>query len=228
MKHCPCCKIDVNTNRLTCPICYHVLEDDKAIVKLQPYPQAKSKPKMNIPTKIFLLLSLLASIISILVNVYTVNQGDQYYWSIIVIASILYLWIILKYVIDGHGILTTRIISAFLNASIVLFLIELFLVKSKNYWFTLDMVIPFMIIACTLIVLFLMFYKTDLIIDTLLPLFGLCLISMAPLLLISFLNVKAHIWPEIACAGLGGFTMLYMLVFHFTDVTKEFLKRFHF
>lgn len=226
MKNCPSCRVHINNNRNTCPFCYRVLTDDKASLDFQAYPKHIRKPRVSLMTKILLFISIVIVFACILVNAYTISLGDEYLWSVIVFAAVLFMWVILKYVFTNIGVITGRIIVASVYTSLFIFLIELFLVKSKDYWFSIDIVIPFIIITTIITVLIFMMANKKLINDTLFPLFGLTLLSMLPLMIV--INLNSIFWPSIACAGLGAVTLIYMLIFHTRDVADEFKKRLHF
>lgn len=225
MKYCKKCGLYVNNDRNTCPFCYSVLDDDGKELDFQPYPKYKKKVVLSITAKIFLFISIITAITSILVNSYTISLGYDYYWSIIVIFSIVYLWIIINYVFSNRGVLTGRIITTSVLTSICIYLIEFFLVKSNSYWFSLDIVIPFIFIGTTITVLLIMLISKKLIIDTLIPLFGLCLLSM--LLCLIDVRMNSILWPALSSCALSAITLIYMLVFHIKDVSDEFKKRFH-
>ena len=225
MKSCPSCRVHVNNNRNTCPFCYRVLTDDKTPLDFQAYPNHIRKPRVSLMTKILLFISIVIVFACILVNAYTISLGDEYLWSVIVFAAVLFMWVILKYVFTNIGVITGRIIVASVYTSLFIFLIELFLVKSRDYWFSIDIVIPFIIITTIITVLIFMMANKKLINDTLFPLFGLTLLSMLPLMIV--MNLNSILWPSIACAGLGAVPLLYMLIFHTRDVAEEFKKRLH-
>lgn len=226
MKRCPVCKVKVNNGRKTCPICYSMLDDDNKELAYQPYPKNIRKSRLSLLTKILLFISIVIVLSCGVINLYTISTGNDYYWSIIVLASVVYLWIILKYVFSNRGVITGRIIVVGIITSIGIYLIEALLVRSTDYWFSIDIVIPFILITTVLIVLIMMFVRKKLIIDTLFPLFGLTLLTAVPLLIV--MNMNSRLWPAISCAALGMFSLIYMLIFHTKDVSEEFKKRLHF
>ena len=94
MKHCKKCNIDVNTEGHVCPICNDVLVEKKGdnVNKPNGYPQLINKHRFPFVVKLFAFLSIIASIICAFVNYKTFNSEAPSYWSIIVIAGILYCW----------------------------------------------------------------------------------------------------------------------------------------
>ena len=84
MKRCNKCNIDFNTDRKSCPFCRSILEEVTES-NHQPYPkyQEMSKKK-RIVEKIFIFLSLIAVIVSIVSNYYDYVAGHTYQWSAVV------------------------------------------------------------------------------------------------------------------------------------------------
>ena len=70
MKHCPNCGIDVNTDRITCPLCrstLDTLDNPKMEVIYQPYPKFKEREKRRrLFFKILVFLSIVACILGLL------------------------------------------------------------------------------------------------------------------------------------------------------------------
>ena len=228
MKYCPSCKVFINNDRKTCPLCYHVLENDDKELDFQKYPMYKHKRRLTLFTKIMLFISIIIILASVITNAVLIVNGIDYYWSIIVIAGIIYLWIILKYVFSNIGVITSKIMSTSLVTSLILLFIEIFLVKSKEYWFSIDIVIPCILVVTLFVVLLMMLIRKKLVIDSLFPLFGYTLISLMPLIIVLNMDMKSILWPSITCTSISAITLLYMLIFHTRDVAEEFKKRLHF
>ena len=70
MKYCPSCHIDVNTDRITCPLCRTNLEtkvENSNNVIYQPYPKFKEREKRrHLFFKILIFLSIFVSIVMLI------------------------------------------------------------------------------------------------------------------------------------------------------------------
>ena len=99
MKHCNNCNIDVNSDSSFCPLCYNNLETKDAMESTPLYELCEKKPRSDVKTyfitRLFTLFSLI--IIGGCLFINFIVKGKP--WSLIVVSSILYLWVLIRHTI---------------------------------------------------------------------------------------------------------------------------------
>ncbi len=104
MKYCKACKVKVNTENAVCPLCYVELQNDAKKGVLDIFPkrtvnEIESK-KNTLLLRIFVMLSIITVSVSLFVNLATDSNN---LWSLLIIFSTIYLWVIIL-----HTILSKR------------------------------------------------------------------------------------------------------------------------
>lgn len=106
MKRCERCNVNVNTEFDTCPLCFRELTDVEGKKSRDLYKQKVDKPKnkhRELMIKIFLFLSLIATVACLLVNLLTKVLP---LWSLLVVQVIIYCWILVCHtILSDRGIL---------------------------------------------------------------------------------------------------------------------------
>ncbi len=157
MKYCKLCKVHIDTNHEFCPLCYNHLtpetekKDNEKFLTASDLPVQKKK--MNLVTKIFLMLSFIVIVASVAVNVYTKTVA----WSVVVGLSILYLWVLIAHTIISHDNIFRKILLELL--SILALLISTNLIFGGNDWLT-NYVFPAIALGVSLVLsIDLVFFK---------------------------------------------------------------------
>lgn len=222
MKQCDKCKVQVKTNRKTCPLCGQILIDNhpnQEIDNLYPayeYPN----PKVNIAVRILLFISIVAIALSVSINILTFVGS---YWSIYVILGILYAWILMRTTILSHHNIAFRLLVQLFALSIVTYGIER--VSESSGW-ALEYVVPFLCISTTIAIGLIMVIKPMRYADYISYLFIIILISWIPLIFY-FTEIIDILWPSVAAASLSLTTILGMITFADRATKDELKKRFH-
>ena len=219
MKECKKCKVHVNTNRKTCPLCGQILIDNNQDNKYDNLYPAYEYPNktINIALRILLFISIITIAVSITINALTFVGS---YWSIYVVLGILYAWILMKTTILSHQNIALRLIIQLIALSIVTYAIELVSVSSG--W-ALEYVIPSLCIATTTAIGLIMLFKPIRYSDYVSYLFIAILISWIPLVFY-FTEIINILWPSVAAASFSLTVIMGMITF--TDrATKDELKR---
>lgn len=232
MKYCKSCHIKVDSKRMTCPLCKDVLEkiDERHTKGYEEYSGYKEKPrKLHIVRKIFLFLSIIAIVVCIIVNILTFNGV---FWSLIVIGTILYLWVLVKFTILSRKNIALKLILQALTISLLLFSIQIITPSTK--WLV-PYALPFVMIATSFSITLLILIKTMRYKDYMLYLVSVVLIGFLPLLLIVIkatrflfeVGDKLITWPSITCCLYALFTIIGLFLFGDRATKDEFKKRFH-
>lgn len=231
MKHCVKCNIDVDTNRMTCPLCRDVLIEVAS--KKEPVcayvGYAPKKEKFHMTRKIFLFLSFIVCSVCAIINFLT-YKGTM--WSLVVVVGILYLWVLVKGTIISRRNIALKLVLQ--SLAIGLLLLSIQLLTPSVHWLV-PYALPFVMIGTILSVTILIFIKTMRYKDYMLYLIAVALVGMLPLILsfiknvkpLFILNGKLVIWPSIASAIYACFTIVGMFMFGDRATKDEFKKRFH-
>ncbi len=226
MKHCTKCNVDVNTSRKTCPICFTPLNIKETEVSYEPYKKLVRTHKLNLSTKIFLFLSIIAIIVVGVINYLTINKTD-YYWSVISIFSIIYAWTLVRNLILSKGNIVSRLtINAFM-LSLLLYLIDYFGAKTPTYW-SLNYVIPFVIVTTMIVSIFIVLIKKNIFVDSIISLLMLILMGIVQFIFYRYLKVYNTLWTSLMTLSASGIILLGLIIFKGRELKKEVKKRFYF
>ncbi len=227
MKECPTCHIKVDTNRVTCPLCYSVLDEVTSHEVGQSYPKNESKKGRNIIEKCFILASILSFIGSMIGNWITYHHGMENFWSLIVALGILFGWVLAKYCILGNGILSNRIFSQTVLMVILLLCIEGFALNKHTFWWSTNYVIPLLWCGVLSSILLLTFIQKHIFVDSIMGLLIMSLLGFIPIVLHLTTSLIPLLWPSLTCACISITVLCTMLVFHFPECKSELQKRLH-
>lgn len=120
MKHCHICKVDVEDGKY-CPLCYNQLEncaDSKAVV---PFYKHKDKnetfeKKSYFLLRLFLFLSIASVGTCVFINILTKGSA----WSVLVVLSVLYMWVLISHTIMSRRSVFEKILFQVLNIIAIL------------------------------------------------------------------------------------------------------------
>ena len=158
-RHCNRCNVDVVDEAIECPLCHGVLElddEDKVenisdmVSRSATYPDVTVSLKiMKLVIRIVIFASVIAGITVLLVNYLTFNGV---YWSLIVIAGLVYVNLTLLYSFRDRKSIQ-RIIQVQMLAAIVLLQILDYLLGSKGWSFSYALPILFVGVDVGMVVL---------------------------------------------------------------------------
>lgn len=237
MKYCGKCNVNVNTDSQKCPLCSMVLSDGKTQCfdenvpenslpdacgdnAKYPKPETDTAERYNFVFRLILFISVVIGSTGLLINL-LVYSGVL--WSLYVIGTMLYIWIIVAYPLFvkrkiGHIIVITAI-----STSIYLYSLEL---ATRTKGWGLSYATPFLFIAATLMITFIIFlrrlkwreystYQTIMVILGFLP------------VIFSITGLVTPIWPSVLSAFYSFLTLTGMFIFVDKKYKNELIKRFH-
>ncbi len=226
MKKCPKCLVNVNTNRVTCPLCRTTLNDTSEVFPTiyQPYPKFKQRVKRrHIALKILLFLSISAVIISGVINYLTLEEENPIYWSLIVLIGTIVIWCFGRGIIVSKGNFGRRL--SLLNISIILLLMAIEFDLSSKSW-TLNYLVPFLLIAEDLTLAIMSMISVRKYREVMPYLFGTIIISIVPVLLCHWQIIEVS-WPSISCLLCAISVVLGIIIFGFKTTINQIKKYFH-
>jgi RNA polymerase subunit RPABC4/transcription elongation factor Spt4 len=222
MKYCQKCSLTVVTNDHFCPLCSASLTgDDKAAASVVLYPKIEDKSKYNLTVRLLLFLSIVAASACLLINILA-YQGIL--WSLLVVGGIAFFWAAFVY-----PFLSKKNIGHYITIDAVcacLFFIVAQFVTKTNGW-SLDYVIPFLFIAATTIISFVILIRRMKWREYALYQFITIILGLLPVISAAT-GLVIITWPSIASAFYSFVTLLGMLIFADKKYKNELIKRFHF
>lgn len=230
MKHCPHCNIDVNTERKTCPLCFHLLEEEEKASFYQPYHPYERPPRsQEIFMRIVLYLVIVAIISSTVVNLATLGQTTVVkWWSFMVDVSALYTYFFITTMIKGKRNMAVRFLLQIFLLSFLLIVINLVLrTKNQPLW-SLTYVIPSCITSALIVTVLMSFIKPALYREYLPSMVLMSLLSVIPLILyFTTSHLMDKMWPSIMACSTGFLVILGIFIFPRRMTQEEIRKRFH-
>lgn len=232
MKYCACCKAKIDTKLQKCPLCSMTLSEvitqdakDGAITQTEdtskyPASEALSAHKYNLVLRLLIFLSLVISSTCLLINIMTYSGVI---WSLYVIGTILYMWITVAYPLFGKLKIGKIIVVNTIATSVYVFSLEL-ATHTKGWGLT--YVFPFLLIAATLMITFIillkrlkwqdyMAYQTIMVVLGFLPVI-FCVAGLVTTIL-----------PSVLSAFYSFLTLAGMFIFADKKYKDELIRRFH-
>jgi len=117
MKTCKRCNVKVVDDSNICPLCRTVLTNIDNENSEKTYPTIEVSPhKYDIIKRLFMLISIVSAVVSIVTNYLTYNGVI---WSAITIAAIIYFWVLMTYSIKRNRNIASQILVQVICASIL-------------------------------------------------------------------------------------------------------------
>lgn len=226
MKKCNKCNVFVNTYKKTCPLCGEILENDNETLEVVPYPNYKVQvKKKNVALKVISFLLIVASLASVVINYYTFSY-NHIPWSAIIVYSSLYTWLFLKHTILSKHTLAKRFVVLSIATSILFMVIDIASSNDYNLSWSIDFMLPFIMMASTFTILFILFIKKIKYKSYLLHLIASIMLGFIPFILM-LLNITQINWPSIASGCVSLFTLIGIFIFADDQTKNELKKRLH-
>lgn len=222
MKTCKRCKVNSYEDSNICPLCRTVLTNIDGEKQERTYPIIEVNPhKYDIVKRLFLFISIITAIGSVVTNYLTYNGV---LWSLITIAAIIYLWVLMAYSIKRNRSIASQILIQVLCTSILTVIMD----NSIGYigW-SVNHVIPEIMILANVSVLILvivnrMYWHTYVLNQIVIAICGLI---PGVLFLCGLIKVPL---PTIL-ATITSFTVLAITtIFGDKTIKSELRRRFHF
>lgn len=223
MKYCKNCKVKVDTDRNYCPLCFRELQDDGQPQSGE-YPfLARTKnehfTKNNtFILKLFIFISICAVAICGLVD-WWVNK--DFGWSMLVLASILYIWILINHTILSRRGVFEKIIIQLLGLMFILYVCQK--LSFKRDWLA-SYVFPSISIATLSTLLMITFIRRD---KSWVLSFVAVIILLTGVSVFFFLRLDKFYILNIINLTLCALSLLGYFTFGYSFIKTEFFKKFH-
>lgn len=219
MKHCSHCHIDIQNPRDYCPLCQNLLSKGDGTEK-ETFPIIPTRLQEHVfLLRVLLFISISAILITTFINFLYHGRG---WWSVIVIASVVYFWLVI------FNLLRTRNRLASISKSVVIISLFLFLIDyvyDFHRW-SVNYAIPALLAAAVASVFIISIIRGLRFTDFLIYLILTGVFALLPLifLLTGLVTVK---WPSMACMLFGIVAFLSVIIFADQEVRSELKRRFH-
>lgn len=221
MSRCHFCNTNVLEGIHNCPVCFRSLNIDKEENNKE-YPQYNKMDKsiLSFGLKILLFIFISSTLISFLINI-LLNTNNP--WSLIVFASFLYIWILIKITITGKTSYGAKLLLQLLGLSLLILVINII---ANEYFWSINYVIPFLIIISNSIISIKIVSKRIKWRNYSIFQIILLFIGCIPIILYSF-NVITILWPSLASFVYTVLTFIAFIIFSPIKFKQELLKIFH-
>ena len=221
MKTCEKCRITVGTNREFCPLCQRKLSGEAEQGQEEIFPHLPFYYKQyHLFFRILIFASITAGAVSLLTNFLI---PTRIWWSLIVIAGIVCMWMILATAIKKRHNITKGVLSLAVLISVCTGAIDY---STGFYRWSVNYVIPILLLFAMIAIVILarvLHSRTE---DYLIYLIVNGLFGLVPLLflLLGWITVR---WPSLCCIMVSFLSLAGIFVFSKMDPRAELKKRLH-
>lgn len=224
VKYCKECKVNVTTKTATCPLCKTPFEKCDPDDEVETYPPYRPLEKRShIITKIFFFVTFIVSGLSVMLNL---MMGTEVLWCIIVVASMLYLWLIVQYTFMTRVNLGLKLLTHAVALPAFLAVINLFSDVVIQVTWALAYAIPFILVAFALTITITVAMTKMKWRDYTLYMISISVLGFIPLVF-ALTGLATPYWPSIVSACYSFATLLGMFLFMDKRTKNELRKRFH-
>lgn len=226
MKRCKHCKMNVNTERVTCPLCFNsLIEDNKTEMDFKLYPhRPNNKQKLNLFYKIVVFICLVTSLITLIINSLTYNEVSGW-WCLYAILSCAYVYYLIRGSILTHTNVIRRIWRQLYTVSLVLFAFDI--LSGKERW-SLGIVIPMICSATNIAIMITNLANHKHFRAGFNSVLLSLLLGVVPLIVYIFkVEEVVYIWGPIVSASVSLTIFLGMIIFASKAMREELNKRLH-
>lgn len=226
MKRCKHCKMNVNSERVTCPLCYNsLIEDNETKMEFKLYPhRPNTKQKLNLFYKVVVFICILTTLITALINALTYDDVTGW-WCLYAILSCAYVYYLIRGTILTHTNVIRRIWRQLLTVSLVLFAFDI--LSSEVRW-SLGIVIPMLCGATNIAIMITNLANHKHFRSGFVSVLLALLLGVIPLIVYIFkVDMVVYLWGPIVSASISLGIFLGMIIFASKPMKEEFNKRLH-
>ena len=228
MKHCTDCKVDFNTNRKTCPLCFKPLVENKKNKTFTDYPSFdNNNVDKNYFYRIMFFVMVNLAISSIFINIFTFMETNKL-WFIAVISGLLFIWSFVFLVFSSKRNVSTKILVIITLLSVFIFLIDITFTKQVKQFWSLTYVLPILFVSGLISLLIIIFVRPKVFTDYFMNIIIFIILSAFPYVL-SLINPKliTNIWPSLTSFTFGLSTLIGLFILPEKKTKEELKKRLH-
>ncbi len=222
MSKCKNCHVTIDDHMDTCPLCWHRMKDSSSD-KQKLYPSYSYDPPIKRQLqqyKIFLFISICVSSLVLLINFLT-WQGK--FWSIFVVAGIVYVWLLVVHTILQRRHVGLKILVQLIAISAIMIMIDK--LAGWHKWST-NYVIPFLIMGSAISINIAVSTTEMRWPDYSIYQIIIMVVGLIPLV-IYLLGGATVLWPNVAAGFVSFVIFIALIIFKDKKFKQELKKRFH-
>lgn len=220
MLRCEMCGVTVGNPRKYCPLCQSELVGTIGEER-ESYPEIPTVySQFQLFFKILIFFSIVCGSASVIINLFFPQTG---LWSLIVLASIFYVWATLFTAVRRKSRISKKILYQFVVVSLLVFAID----RSYGYqgW-SVNYVIPAAHVTALLSMTVIAIIQRLRFREYLIHIYITAFLGLIPLVLV-LLKWSTVLWPSLTCTVFSLVALLAMAVFRTKESKDELEKRFH-
>jgi RNA polymerase subunit RPABC4/transcription elongation factor Spt4 len=222
MRFCNKCRVEIENESDTCPLCKQPIVKQEGILE-KDFPTIinKKAKNLNIATRLLIFLLILLFGINVVINILF---GYKLFWSLYSIAPLFYAYMLIDMAMRSHKNIGKIVLNNLFMLSIISIILDNML--GFDRW-SFNYAIPLLILTGILALLIFIFIKPTLYINyfvyiILIASFALILLL---LLLLGFITIKL---PSVIAIFVSIMAVIALVLFGDRRIKNELIKRFHF
>ncbi len=226
MKYCNNCKVKVNTERKTCPLCFENLEskEETTLNKFPSYSLEVQRSSLWYRVLVFVCINF--SLASIVCN-YLFYENYNKLWSLVVVLSILLFLYFLNLVIYSKKNFAQKLLLLVIASIVVIICIDLVFSSNYKFWST-TYILPFAPALGLVITLFITVVNSKKYMDYFAVIVSYILLLFLPSLIGVISNeVIYQWWPAVTSLAIGISVIFGIFIFPKRKTEQEIKKRLH-
>lgn len=220
MKRCEKCGVRVDNPVERCPLCYSGLTRADLEQEELSYPDLTEQAvKYNIIWRILLFLSITICSVCFTVNWLTFRE---YWWSLLVIANILYMWIAIGTAVRRRFKLGYNVLVQVVSLAALMVVVDYFI--GDNGW-ALNYVVPLLFVTAMLSITIIIIVRRVDMGAFILYFLLIALLGFIPIIL-KLVGVITVLWPALVSALYSAISLVSIFIFADNATKIELKKRF--
>lgn len=224
---CKHCNVNVKCKTLACPLCHNELGTDeqtileyKKATRAYPIRKRKRPPNSSKFDLMYIYIAIGISIISLIVNLIVM---PQVLWSLVVIASLVYLYFLVRNTILSPERLCGKVIGQALVLTLVIIAVEIMLQGKLNLY---AYALPAIYLVSQGIVGIFIAARRKKSSKYLVPLMTMGLLGIIPFIIAYFQKVEV-LWPSLSVGAVSLSIILITIILEHKAILQELKRIFH-
>lgn len=220
MLRCEICHVTIKNPRKFCPLCQCELVGSESDER-ETFPELPTVySQYRLFFRILIFLSIVGGAAALVLNLFFLREG---LWSMIVFASIFYIWATLITAVRRRSRISKKILYQVIVLSILLYAID----RGNGYigW-SFDYVIPAVHVSALVSMAIIAIIQRPLFREYLLHLIITAILGIIPLVIV-LVGWADVLWPSLACTATSIVALIAIIVFGTGETKNELERRFH-
>ncbi len=220
MRYCKSCRMKIENDIERCPLCGSLTEPTEGASN-NDCPNVTDHTAIRYATRAVLLFAIIASVVTVYINIFYAKEVP---WSIICVLGSAYLTYSTNFILKTGKNYAFFVLFQVLLVSVIVYVIDLMF---KNLGWSINYVIPFLIISGCIALSLLGMIKPVKYKEYLVYLLVLAILGLLPLIAVLCRWTKVA-WTSLVCVFYSAATILGMILFTGKRVRAELKKKLHF